>query len=100
MYRQNNSLLYAGISGTLFRGVLIIFLEIMLSIISLPFYFFIAPSENDKDFKGTVKVYRLRRRITLAALIIFLAYQLVNFFLAFTGIVIFPLSSDAKFTTW
>lgn len=85
IYKQKSGLIYVGIIQTFLKIILIIILEIILSIISLPFYLFVVPDEDRLDFQGEIKIYRLRRKLTLAILLAFLIYQCIGTFLTTIG---------------
>lgn len=80
LYRKKNALFSARPAKTVFLMVQILILEIVMAIIALPFYFFIGPDKTKIPRSHTyqIKVYRLRRRLTLAALAVFTLLIVVN----------------------
>lgn len=87
IHRQKEKLMTSGIFATLVFSIVIILLEIILFVVSLPSYFFIGHKEIRQMPKNEATCYTLRRKVSLAALfgvaLVILMWIVVIFFLTF-----------------
>ncbi len=85
---------------TIFYGLFILFLEIVNLFIALPAYALISSKEFAGNDKSAIKTYRLRRIISVSALLGVIAVVAGWIMVAFFGLVIFPGTSHASVASW
>ncbi len=98
IYSKKEMMKSFSLFGKLAFWVQIVFYEILLSVVSLPFYFFISPDKVFQGNKDEIRIYRLRRKITFTAIGIFLGWHFIQIAALFGGIVSSPRTSSAATT--
>lgn len=97
---EKQKILEAGIGKTIAMGIVIMFLELVLLLVSFPTYFFITfdrVQTSKTKIRQEIQRYRLRRKITLLALLIGLGIWLIKIlilgFIAFYTSEVYSVSS-------
>ena len=91
--KQKQEIIISGVVKTTFLAIYIILLELVLLIVSVPTYFFIKPDsiKGEKSHDKAATSYKLRRKITISAIIVVLGLWLINILTALLlGVVVAP----------
>lgn len=96
-YRKKKALFSSKSLKTALLMIQILCVEILMAIVALPFYFLVGPDKTKipRSRIYQIKIYRLRRRITLAAFAVFLLLAIANIAFGVLSFTRYPQKSQA-----